>query len=134
MSNKYQKIPAFTADFSYIMENDEEGIDEQFDGKSTVKADKYILEMSGQEILNDGVSVYTYSKDEQKLGASFVSKLQKQVKGQISLRSSDDTSGGFTISFDGGKSCFDFTDESLAQYLGTFLNSQISSIVNNSVK
>ena len=46
MSQKYQSIPAFTADFSYIMENPEEGIDEKFEGKITVMDDKYKLEIN----------------------------------------------------------------------------------------
>lgn len=70
MSEKYKNIPAFTANFSYIMENDAEDIDEKFEGVITVKNNKYKLEMSGQEIINDGVAVWTYLKDDNEVTIS----------------------------------------------------------------
>lgn len=70
MSEKYKNIPAFTANFSYIMENDAEDIDEKFEGIITVKNNKYKLEMSGQEIINDGVAVWTYLKDDNEVTIS----------------------------------------------------------------
>lgn len=60
MSNKYRKVPAFTADFTYILENPQEGLNEQFAGKITVKGAKFKLELEGQEIINDGETVWTY--------------------------------------------------------------------------
>ena len=59
--------------------------------------------------------------------------LKKKVKEPIVFKTSDEISKGFTISFDGGKSSFDFTDESLAQYLGRFLNSQVAQLVKDSL-
>lgn len=68
-------------------------------------------------------------KDHKALSDGFIAKLQDQVKNGIQVSCSDDISGGFTISHDGGKSSFDFTDESLAQYMATFLNEQVASIL-----
>ena len=61
-------------------------------------------------------------------------KLQKYVKEGIQLQASGTISKGFTISFDSGRSCFEFTDESLAEYLGSFLNARISELVKKSAE
>ena len=63
------------------------------------------------------------------LKSTVVGKLQDSVKGGVSFNSSDDIQGGFTISYDAGKSSYDFTDESLANYLGTFVNDQVATIL-----
>lgn len=64
MSSKYQQLPAFQANFSYNIENPEEGIDEGFEGIITVKDAKYKLNMGGQEIINDGENVWTFLEDD----------------------------------------------------------------------
>ena len=71
-------------------------------------------------------------KDLKKLEENFIAKLQKQVKGSIKLEASDDIDKGFTISYDAGKSSFDFTDKSLAQFLSQYLNSQVSDLLKES--
>jgi outer membrane lipoprotein-sorting protein len=70
MSAKYESIPAFKANFSYIMEDPEEGINEGFEGLITVMKDKYRLEMGGQEIINNGVTVWTFLKDDNEVTVS----------------------------------------------------------------
>ena len=79
MSTKYKNIPAFIADFSYIMENEEESIDEKFEGKMTVKSGKYKLDMSGQEIINDGVYVWTYLKDDNEVTISEYDDTEEEI-------------------------------------------------------
>ncbi|PIB36390.1 hypothetical protein BFP72_13785 [Reichenbachiella sp. 5M10] len=64
MSNKYKNIPAFRADFEYTMENPEEDINEGFEGKVSVKGEKYKLSMEGQQIMFDGTNVWTYLVDD----------------------------------------------------------------------
>lgn len=63
MSAQYQKNDAFTSDFSYTMENPTQAINEEFTGKITVQGDKYRLKMGGQEIINDGETVWTYFEE-----------------------------------------------------------------------
>lgn len=63
MSSKYKNINAYSADFSQKLENKEVGINEWFEGTITVKSDKYILKVSGQEIFNDGVDVWNYNSE-----------------------------------------------------------------------
>lgn len=60
MSSKYREIPAFSADFTYALENQQESLNEQFNGKITVKGIKYRLDLEGQEVINDGNSIWTY--------------------------------------------------------------------------
>jgi len=79
MSTKYKNIPAFTADFSYIMENDEESIDEKFEGKITVKSGKYKLNTGGQEIYNDGIYVWTYLKDDNEVTISEYDDTEEEI-------------------------------------------------------
>jgi len=72
-------------------------------------------------------------RDLDQLKNGFLTELQKELKNPIHFQSSGDISGGFTVSFDSGKSSFDFTDESLAAYLGIFLNAQVAAIVKEAV-
>lgn len=60
MSAKYQEMPAFKADFKYILENPSEDLTETFVGAVTVKDEMYRLEMEGQTIINNGETVWTY--------------------------------------------------------------------------
>ncbi|GCC51654.1 outer membrane lipoprotein carrier protein LolA [Chryseotalea sanaruensis] len=60
MSKKYKAIPAFEANITSTMTNETEGIKEEFKGKITVKGDKFRLALEDQEIINNGVTVWTY--------------------------------------------------------------------------
>ncbi len=64
MSAKYKKIPAFSAKIVYSMVNESEGINENFEGDITIKGNKYRLVMEGQEIINNGETVWTYLPDD----------------------------------------------------------------------
>ena len=63
MSDKYQAMPAFTSDFEYILENPSEDLTETFNGTVSVKGDMYRLSMEGQEIINNGETVWTYMEE-----------------------------------------------------------------------
>ena len=52
-------------------------------------------------------------------------KLQEKIKKSITFHSSEGLKTGFTISFDQGKSSFDFSDTSLIEYLGEYLKKEI---------
>ena len=62
---------------------------------------------------------------------SFVAGLQERFKGGVEFQSNQGVSKGFTISFDGGKSSFEFTDASLTDYLSAFLNPEIAALIKN---
>jgi outer membrane lipoprotein carrier protein len=63
MSAKYKKMGAFKAQFTHALENATENISEQFKGEIVVKGEKFRLIMSGQEIYNNGKTVWTYLPD-----------------------------------------------------------------------
>jgi len=60
MSATYNEIDAFKAEFTHSLVNDTEDINEQFQGEITVKGEMFRLKMSGQEIYNNGTTVWTY--------------------------------------------------------------------------
>ncbi|MCX5656929.1 MAG: V-type ATP synthase subunit E family protein [Candidatus Omnitrophica bacterium] len=64
------------------------------------------------------------------LEGHFLGKLKEEVKKDIVLKPSEEISGGFTISFDQGKSCFDFTDKALSEYISSSLKPKLSEILN----
>ena len=95
-----------------------------------------ILENVIQESIKDkqGAEVVLSEKNLQVLKDGFIAKLQKKVKEPITFKSSQDIGKGFTISFDEGKSCFDFTNASLAEFLGKYLNAHVGEILKEAVK
>ena len=60
MGEKYKSLPTYEAHFSYALTNDVENIKEEFKGKLTVKGDKYRISLPEQEVINNGVTVWTY--------------------------------------------------------------------------
>jgi len=69
-------------------------------------------------------------KDLNKLKDGFIAALQKEIKKPIKFQSNNDTAGGFTISYDEGKSCFDFSNDSLTEYFSAYLNTQVAALIN----
>ncbi len=63
MSQHYQAIGAYEADFSYTMEIPDQPQADQFEGQITVKGDKFRLNMGGQEVINDGTTQWTYLEE-----------------------------------------------------------------------
>jgi len=59
----------------------------------------------------------------------FIEKLKDQLKAGITLKPSEDVLGGFVISYDGGRSHFDFTDKALAEYIGAYLKPALKSVM-----
>jgi outer membrane lipoprotein-sorting protein len=60
----------FEAELSYTMVNTEMNIDEKKTGKIFVSGDKYRIEMSGQIIISDGKTLWTYLEDSQEVMVS----------------------------------------------------------------
>jgi V/A-type H+-transporting ATPase subunit E len=73
-------------------------------------------------------------EDLEVIETSYLSRLKEQTKREIVLRPSDSISGGFVISFDGGRSCFDFSDKSLAEYIGVHLKPKLHAILQESTR
>ena len=63
MSSKYKKIASFKASFSQKLTNESAGLDETISGDIAVKGDKFVLDVVGQKIFNNGTDVYTYNEE-----------------------------------------------------------------------
>jgi V/A-type H+-transporting ATPase subunit E len=81
-----------------------------------------------------GITVSLNKDDLGILEKHFLRRLEEETKKQILLRPAEEISGGFTISFDSGKSCFDFTDKALADYIGTYLKPKLNRILQAAMK
>jgi vacuolar-type H+-ATPase subunit E/Vma4 len=74
--------------------------------------------------------VVTIKKDDMdKLDKALISELGEKAKHGITLRPSDEIRGGFVISYDSGKSHFDFTDKALAEYISSSLKPRLIEIL-----
>ena len=80
------------------------------------------------------ITVFLKKEDLETLGKNFLNKLREETKKKILLRPAEEISGGFTISFDNGKSCFDFTDKALAEYIGTYVKPKLNQILKEAMK
>ena len=60
MSDLYKSMNSFSSKFQYSMINLDENIEDSFEGKIIIKDEKYFLKIEGQEIINDGKTVWTY--------------------------------------------------------------------------
>lgn len=70
-------------------------------------------------------------EDAEALQKHFFSGLKEEVKKGVVLRPSEEIRAGFMISFDEGKSHFDFTDQALAEYIAKYLKPKLSELLNN---
>ena len=79
------------------------------------------------------IQIILNHQDLEQLKKSFIAKLQEGIKHPIQFQSSDEIGSGFMMSYDGGKSSFDFTDRSLAQYLSSYLNNELAELIHASL-
>lgn len=68
-------------------------------------------------------------EDTEKLAGLVMSELSDELKRHLVLKPSEDIRGGFTISYDQGKSYYDFTDKALAEYVGSYIRPKLFSIL-----
>lgn len=65
----------------------------------------------------DGLVITLPKADQENLQQYLFSRLKEEVKKGITLKTSDDLRVGFLISYDAGKSHYDFTEQSFLDYL-----------------
>lgn len=75
---------------------------------------------------NSDIKVLLKKEDLEKLKKTFIVKLKENIKAGVEFKPSLNMSAGFSISFDKGKSFFDFTDEGLAEALCAYLNPELA--------
>lgn len=80
------------------------------------------------------ITVSLNKKDLDILEKHYLDKLSEETRRKIILKPGEEIQGGFTISFDSGKSCYDFTDKALAEYIGTYLKPKLNRILQEAVE
>jgi V/A-type H+-transporting ATPase subunit E len=114
---------------------------------------RIIASDTGQALTPEALSrlvsdvVHRYSPDEQGdilvslkkedleiLEKHFLHRLREETKRNVVLRPAEEISGGFVISFDSGRSAYDFTDRALADYIGTRLKPKVRGILEDAMK
>jgi len=83
---------------------------------------------------NSDITVLLNEEDLETLEKNFLYKLREETKKNIILKPAEEISGGFSISFDSGKSCYDFTDKALAEYIGIYLKPKLNQILQEAIK
>lgn len=80
------------------------------------------------------ITVILNKKDLEILEKQYLHRLSEETERGIILKPGEEIQGGFTISFDNGKSCYDFTDKALAAYIGTYLKPKLNRILQEAVE
>jgi V/A-type H+-transporting ATPase subunit E len=83
--------------------------------------------------LDQKIQVRLNLSDAEALSAGMIAQLQEEMKKRIELIPSGGIGKGLTISFDEGKSSFEFTDRALAEYLTNYLNPHLAELVKQAV-
>lgn len=78
---------------------------------------------------SSNIEVLLKKEDVVRLKDTFIGKLKSKLKDGIEFKPSPNINAGFSISFDKGKSFFDFTDEGLAEALSAYLSPEISKLL-----
>jgi V/A-type H+-transporting ATPase subunit E len=81
--------------------------------------------------LDSQIIVSLSKQDKDRLEQGFLNQLIGQTKKEIVLKSVDEISSGFTISFDAGRSIFDFSGQALSDYISSCLKPELTKILDN---
>lgn len=90
-----------------------------------VMIQKYV-EKNGE---SSDIKVLLNKEDLEKLKNTFIAKLKQKFKDGIEFKPSPNIETGFSISFDKGKSYFDFSDEALLETFCTYLNPELARLL-----
>lgn len=77
----------------------------------------------------ENVVISLKKEDAEKIREGVFAELKDAVKKGIVLKPCEDISGGLTISYDAGKSLFDFTDKALTEYITSCLKPKLKDIL-----
>lgn len=90
-----------------------------------------ILKILDQWENDQPVDVILNKKDKSRLEKLLFQGVRKSLKKEITLKVSDDIEKGFRIGIKDGDVYYDFSDESLAEMMGQFLNPRIREILDS---
>jgi V/A-type H+-transporting ATPase subunit E len=79
--------------------------------------------------LGSQIIVSLSPQDKEKLEKEFLRQLKEETKKQVVLKSAQEIDSGFIISFDSGKSSFDFSSQALADYISGSLRPELNKIL-----
>ena len=96
--------------------------------EETGKLIAHLLKECGSRDKGD-VIVSVKKEDADKLAGVFMAELSGELKKGLTLKPSEDIRGGLTISYDHGKSYYDFTDRALAEYIGAYIRPKLADIL-----
>ncbi|MFA4991299.1 MAG: hypothetical protein WC569_01800 [Candidatus Omnitrophota bacterium] len=88
-----------------------------------------ILKYSDKNGETSDIRVILKKEDLEKIRHGFMSRLKEKVKEGVEFKPSSGVGAGFYISFDKGKSYFDFTDEGLKETLCLYLNQELTDLI-----
>ncbi|AKQ46356.1 cell envelope biogenesis protein LolA [Rufibacter radiotolerans] len=84
MSKKYQAMNAFKVSFTQTLESPSTKVKESINGDITVAGNKFRLAVAGQEIINNGATIWTFMKKENEVTISdFDPEEQEMTPNQI---------------------------------------------------
>jgi V/A-type H+/Na+-transporting ATPase subunit E len=79
--------------------------------------------------LGSQIIISLAQQDKDKLEKGFLKQLVEETKKQIILKSTDEIDSGFIVSFDAGKSTFDFSTQALTEYISSSLRPELNRIL-----
>ncbi len=79
--------------------------------------------------LGSQIVISLAQKDKDKLEKGFLKQLAEETKKKIILNAADEIDSGFIISFDSGKSTFDFSNQALTEYIASSLRPELNKIL-----
>lgn len=98
--NKISSYDNFKANLAYTMVNNDMDINEKKTGSIVVSGDSYRIEMEGQIIISDGMSVWTYIVDSKEVMLSKVADSEEDISPTKLLTTYDEN---YKSSFDNNK-------------------------------
>jgi len=75
------------------------------------------------------ITVSLNKKNLEIIEKSLLKELKEETKKGIILKPSEEIRGGFIISYDKGKSYYDFTDTALTEYIGSYIKPKLAEIL-----
>jgi len=95
-----------------------------------------IKDLISKEISGENAQIILTLKKEdvERIEKPLFQDLSDQMRKGIVLKSADEIRGGFLISYDGGKSHYDFTQDALAKYIAMALKPRLGEILNKAAK
>ncbi|MDD5505143.1 MAG: V-type ATP synthase subunit E family protein [Candidatus Omnitrophica bacterium] len=79
--------------------------------------------------LGSQIIVSLNQQDKDRLGQGLLKQLAEETKRSVVLKSAEGIDSGFIISFDAGKSIFDFSSQALSDYISGSLRPELSKIL-----